>query len=417
MAAHSKYGGSVIGRVIACPGSVALCDTVPAKGSSSYAEEGTLAHGFAEYALKHGDRTIHDYIGSTLDAKPGAKPLTEEMANAIQVYLDAVWAEFDKTKDAGIYVEKGFELEIESAEAGEVFGTNDAMVYHPSTGRLAVFDYKHGVGVSVTAEDNAQLKFYAAGAVFANDWQVNELILTIVQPRARDVDELGAVREWPFDMVELLEFKAEVTKAIMEAKDAATKIDLGPPNSLSALQCGSHCRWCDAAPVCPAKQAQALEPFEGVQTVEGLTVGDLPDPKDLVPARLSKIVAGLSVLNAYANQCQEYLEALLMQGIEVPGWKVVEKIGRAKWITDEQAIAGNLEILFGLDEDLIRPRKLTTITEVEKLLKGAGASKAEIDDFKLANTLKESSGLTVAPEGDRRPAVNAAEKAFGDVQT
>lgn len=407
MAAHSKYGGSVIGRVIACPGSVALCETVPAKGSSSYAEEGTLAHGFAEYMLKNGDRTAADYIGATLDAKPDAKPLTDEMAAAIQVYLDSVWAEFDKTKDAELYVEKGFELEIDSAEPGEVFGTNDAMVYHPSTGRLVVFDYKHGVGVSVTAEDNAQLKFYAAGAVFTNDWQVNELVLTIVQPRARDVDEIGAVREWPFDMVELLEFKAEVNAGIICAKSPSAK-----------LATGSWCRWCDAAVVCPAKQADAVSGFGDVQIdIETISTEHLPDPKDLVPERLSKIVAGISILNAYANQCQEYLEALLMQGIEVPGWKVVEKIGRAKWITDEQAIAGNLEILFGLDEDLIRPRKLTTIGEVEKLLKGAGASKAEIDDFKLANTLKESSGLTIAQESDHRPAVNAAERAFGDVQS
>ena len=436
MAAHSKFGGSVIGRVISCPGSVALCETVPAKGSSSYAEEGTLAHGFAEYMLKQGDRDAMFYVGATLDAKPDAKPLTEEMAKAIQAYLDAVWAEHDRTEGAELYVEKGFELDIESAEPGEVFGTNDAMVYHPSTGRLVVFDYKHGVGVSVTAEDNAQLKFYAAGAVFANDWKVSELILTIVQPRARDADEIGAVREWPFEMVELLEFKAEVTAAIAKAKFLMTdfladpvvlkgpmpdfNLDLkpgtihyvgGPPYTT-----GSWCRWCDAAAICPAKQAQALEPFEGVQTVEGLTVGDLEDPKDLVPERLSRIVAGLSVLNAYANQCQEYLEALLMQGIEVPGWKVVEKIGRAKWVSDEQVIAQNLDLLYGLDEDLIRPRKLTTITEVEKLLKGAGATKSEIDDFKLQNTIKESSGLTAAPEGDRRPAINAAERSFGDVQ-
>ena len=42
---HSKIvGGSTAKRVIACPGSVALVDTVPPKPSSSYADEGTLLH-------------------------------------------------------------------------------------------------------------------------------------------------------------------------------------------------------------------------------------------------------------------------------------------------------------------------------------------------------------------------------------
>lgn len=404
---HSPYGGSSIGRVIACPGSVALLATVPAKASSSYADEGALAHAFAEYMLKEGERSAANYVGATLDAQVGAKPLTEEMANAIQVYLDAVWTEVDRSKDAELYVEQKFVLDVESAAPGEVHGKNDACVYHPSTGRLVVFDYKHGVGVSVTADDNAQLKFYAAGAVFSNDWKVGELILSIVQPRARDADEIGAVREWRFDMVDLLEFKAEVTAGIICAKSPS-----------AALATGSHCRWCDAAAVCPAKQAEALSVFEGVN-IENLDSGGVafPDPKDLVPAQLSQIVARMHILQSYANQCQEYLEALLLQGIEVPGWKVVDKLGRAKWISDEETIAGALSVMFDLDENLIRPRKLTTITEVEKLMKGAGATKADIEAFKLQNTIKESSGLTIAPESDRRPAVNAAERAFGDVET
>lgn len=408
MGEHSRFGGSSAYRWMNCPGSVALLGTVPAKPSSKYAEEGTLAHEFAAYMLANGERDISSYIGATLGAKVGATPLTQEMAEAIQVYLDAVWAEFDRSPDAEFYVEKGFVLEVESADQGEVFGTNDAMVYHPSTGRLVVFDYKHGQGVSVSAEDNPQLKFYAAGAVFSNDWKLSEVVLTIVQPRARDAIDLGAVREWPMDAIELLEFKGEIRAAITCAKSPSARC-------IAGTWCDKT--FCDARTACPAYQAMQLA-GTGFETVDLATVdtADLPEPKTLTPERLSQIVEGASRLQAWVNQCQEYLEALLMGGTAVPGWKVVEKIGRARWISNEETVAAELAMLYDLDEDLIRPRKLTTITEVEKLMKQAGASKVEIDNFKLQNTLKESSGPTIAPNSDKRPAINLAELSFGSVK-
>ena len=121
------------------------------------------------------------------------------------------------------------------------------------------------------------------------------------------------------------------------------------------------------------------------------------------------------LMNDWLRTVQEYVEGLLLSGASVPGWKVVEKIGRAKWVSDEEKIAGTLSLFYDIPEDLVRPRRLTTIGDVTKLLKAAGATKPEIDTFLMDNTIKESSGLTVAPESDRRPAVNAAERAFGDV--
>jgi hypothetical protein len=413
MAAHSRFGGSSASRWMNCAGSVALLETVPAKPSSKYADEGSAAHALAAACLAEDLHPAH-FLGSPMEGWPDWI-VTQEMCDAVVTYLNVVTREVAQTRTAQLYVEQGFTLDIDSAEPGEVFGTNDAMVYHPETGRLVVFDYKHGQGVSVSAEDNAQLKFYAAGAAFANEWKLSEVILRIVQPRARDADEIGAVREWPMDLAELLEFKAEVTDAIEDAKRVQEVCNVDQ-FVVADFETGSWCRWCDAAAICPAKQAEAVSPFTDVK-IEDLTVDALPDPKTLVPERLAEIVKGIDLLQAWSNQCREYLEALLLGGTAVPGWKVVDKIGRAKWVADEEEIAADLGLLYGLDEDLIRPRKLATIGDVEKLLKGAGATKDEIDSFKLANTLKDSSGLTIAPDSDRRPAIDAAARAFGDVQT
>ena len=50
---HARCSASAAHRWINCPGSVALSDQCPDPGSSSYADEGTVAHELAELKLRH----------------------------------------------------------------------------------------------------------------------------------------------------------------------------------------------------------------------------------------------------------------------------------------------------------------------------------------------------------------------------
>lgn len=409
MAAHSRFGGSVADRFINCPGSVTLCESVPKREVGVQAEIGTAAHALAEECLKtNTDAADHrdEFFPRENPGRFGHFIVEDDMIAAVQIYLDEVRSEQALTPDAELYVEQGFVLDIKSAERGEVFGTNDAMVYHPSTGRLRVFDYKHGQGVSVSAEDNSQLKFYALGALDSHpDWAVSELILTIVQPRARDAGDTFGIKDWSMEVDEILAFQDTLEVAISNAKGD------GP-----LLYSGSWCRWCDAAAVCPAKQAEALKSATlDFADVTMVSAAALPEPKDLDLGRLAKIVEAADILNAWAAQCQEYLEVLVLGGHQVPGWKAVEKIGRANWVSNPADVVDYAGMLFGLDEDQVMPRKLVTITEMEKALKAAGAAKKEIDSFKLKFTIKESSGLTVARASDKRPAVDALAADFKSV--
>jgi hypothetical protein len=415
---HSRFSGSSADRWLNCPGSTALIATIPPRPDSVYAAEGTAAHELARLCLTR-DQHPTLYLGETIEGFT----VTQEMCDAVVVYLNAVDTEKARTKTAELYVEQGFVLQIDSAADGEVFGTNDAMVYHPSEGRLVVFDYKHGVGVSVSAEDNAQLKFYAAGAVFSKpDWKLSELILCIVQPRARslallpddaDPELKRGIQKWPMDVLDLMEFQGDVNEAIAKANMC------GPEKltNFPQLFTGSHCKWCDAAPVCPAKEAEVLRAAQlDFADMTQITTDVLPEPKTFDTARLGQILQTGKILNDWLNQIQEYVEALVLSGTPVEGWKAVEKIGRAKWVAADEDVAGYVDMMFGIDQDSIRPRKLVTIGEFEKLMKAAGATKAQIDDAKLLYTIKESSGMTIAPESDRRPAVNAVAAAFGSVQ-
>lgn len=408
--AHSDFGGSVIGRVISCPGSVPLCNSVPERLSSSYADEGTFAHALGEKHLLARNFDAQQSIGDEIESDKLAskKVVTTEMAAAVQVYLDAVQAEMVKTEDAILLIEERFTLPISSAKEGEVFGANDALVYHPSTGRMVVFDYKHGQGVSVSAEDNKQLKFYAAGAALSHpDWPIAELELVIVQPRARDADEqdIPGVKPWPMDTFELLEFVAEVEQAVAAAKAP------GAP-----VAAGSHCRWCAAASVCPAKKEEVIASIGlDFHDIEDIAAKALPLPKEMSTDKIAALLRGLDTLTAWANQVRDYAYGLLEQGVAVPGFKLVDKVGRRKWIDNEAEIAAYLEMVYGVEGEDVMPRKLVTITEAERLVKARVTEKAErkaaLDDLSLRFTLKDSGGRTMVADTDRRDAVPAGAAA------
>lgn len=57
---HARCSASAAYRWINCPGSVALSDQCPDPGSSSYADEGTVAHNLAELKLRHALHEITD---------------------------------------------------------------------------------------------------------------------------------------------------------------------------------------------------------------------------------------------------------------------------------------------------------------------------------------------------------------------
>lgn len=400
-AAHSRFGGSVIGRVIACPGSVALCATVP-NLSSDYAKEGTRAHVLAEHMLKRQETDASAYIGMTVfpENDRDEMPITKDMADAVQVYIDTVAEDYDALpEDTELYVEHKFVLDISTAEPGEVFGSNDCMLYSATARKMIVYDYKHGAGVPVAAVGNKQLMFYAVGAINEHpSWPIDELEVVIVQPRARD-DEGDGVKRWTVDIVELFDFISEIETAVKDAKAGA-----------AALKTGDHCRWCPAKALCPQQQSEALQAFDGVVNP---AAADLPAPSTLDAERISEILIGGAKLMDWYSEVQKFAEAFLVSGGEIPGFKLVNKIGRRKWVDSDEEISAYLS-MYGLDEDTVRPRKLITLTEAEKLLKQAGAKDA-IEGLNLNYTIKESSGVTMAPASDRREAVNLAQQAFKDV--
>lgn len=396
---HARFGGSSCSRWMNCVGSTCLIGGRESP-DSPYAAEGTAAHEMAERCLNEGDRDALLYVGETA---ANGHVFTEDMAAAVQVYIDAVWAEVDAAPDAHLHVEQKFAL------ADDMGGTNDALVYTPSRKRLAVFDYKHGVGVSVFADNNAQLKFYAVGAALSNKWALRDIELVIVQPRAFDADKYGPIRTWQTDPVELIDFSNEITNAVQAAMLVTT---LGDAHE--NLKAGEWCKFCPAAAACPAREKEFLAKADlQFGSIVDITKEDLPAVDTMDTERLSRILAAADLLNDWIGQVQaEVTRLLLDEGVPVPGWKVVEKIARAKWVESDEKIAAYLALAHDLNEDDLRPRKLVTITEAERQIKVAITDKdaraKALDDLRVKFTQKESGDLTIAPATDRREAVTRA---------
>ena len=86
---HAALGASTAHRWMSCPGSVRLSAGIEVR-ASTYAEEGAAAHMLAKICL-------HEWFDAPalIGRKVNDHVVDAEMADAVQVYLDAVRAELE----------------------------------------------------------------------------------------------------------------------------------------------------------------------------------------------------------------------------------------------------------------------------------------------------------------------------------
>jgi len=149
---HRRFSPSGASRWLACPGSV----FGPQDNSSSvYADEGTAAHSLANECWMLGTCPT-DRIGETINGFT----ITEEMAQAVQIFLDEISSMESLLGDAGkVRIETRMEVHFEDPDNPDFGGTADAVVW--SANSVAIIDFKYGAGVAVEVTENPQLKCYA----------------------------------------------------------------------------------------------------------------------------------------------------------------------------------------------------------------------------------------------------------------
>jgi uncharacterized protein DUF2800 len=345
--AHAALGASSMSRWEKCPASLRLAQKFP-NSESAFAAEGTLAHKISETCLWD-DFRIATAIGVD-------ESLPDDMLPAVQVYLDAVYEVLDAYPDAEVSIEQHFSLDGAVPDGGDMFGTNDASIYVPSTGKLFVFDYKHGAGVTVEVKENPQLLYYALGAAWnLHNRGVKAIELIVVQPRVDHRD--GPVRAWSPTINDMRAFRERLIDAVARARDP--KAPFAP---------GRHCLFCPAAGLCAAQAKRAFSLLEkfgwSINRSTGHMVGPLQESYG--PDELAEIMTAIPEIRAWVNRASDQA-ARVARTEGLPRFKFVK--GRKSRSFKNETVAASWLIENGVDPDDIRVEKMVSVAQAEKIVK------------------------------------------------
>ena len=380
---HSPLGGSSMARVIKCPGSVGLGAGLVDE-ESEHAALGTAAHAVGEECLKS-NNDAWTYIGSQIEGAPVDKP----MADAVQVYLDAVRKAHPDRNQGNFFIERPFYCPTIHKL---MYGRGDA-IYHDAPARaLHVWDYKHGAGIVVDAPWNVQGMYYACGELESlglwND--VDTVVIHIAQPRGFHF--MGPVRDWSISVDDLLDWMLGVLVPAMERAMVSRDTASGP-----------HCRFCPARGYdCPQLEKDRIE-LEQLMAI-------LTDAKDakgkpiksaglLTNDQVARLMDLGDVLKIAITAASKTAFQRLNAGNAVGDYKLAKARSNRVWKPEAEAA---LKKKFGADA--MTAPKLKSPAEVEEMPEG--------ESMCAQYAFKPDNGLTVVKGDDNRPAVSKDTKSM-----
>ena len=386
---HSRIGASSARRWFTCAGSVRM-SAGRTGGDTPEAQEGTAAHILGAGCLNRG-QDAWEWVGQkiTVQREDGGLPdefvVDQAMAEDVQVYLDAVNEDItNEGENPTLFIEETFTLSNIDEDA---YGTADCGLVCLSEDILRVYDLKYGEGIVVEVEDNEQAKYYAVGIIerlVARGVVIPSIVeLVIAQPRIDHPD--GFVRRWRISVDDLSTW----AHGILKEKIAATRA------KSPALVVGEHCRFCPGKPVCPA--------IRGV--FDELAAGHPAAVKELDNWELAERMERIPAARKFIGYLEDETFVRMTKCESIPGWKIVDKKANRVW--NEGAEAAVVDVI---GEDAAYTRKFRSPAQVEKLGK-AGKKLAKEYAY------KPETGLTLAPESDRRGAVapRTVQEVFGDI--
>jgi len=387
MTKHSKtVGSSTAARVIACPRSFTLSKDIP-NVESSYAAEGSMLHEACEVILNGGVDKDTDVIGMETEWGTVTQELYYEM-------VDPAMKAFDKLFDDRFEYLTEQICHLPDDIVPGAFGTADVLgqldVKGAGESYSAILDWKFGRGVAVPAEDNKQLLFCASAGreTHPKMFQSDKIFGIIVQPGfSHDPDV------WQFTHDDVDQFEEELEAAWQKVEDAPLKE-------------GSHCMFCPAKALCPAKH----EKIKRVQTLN-IQRTSLPENEYIEGKDLSELLSMATDAEEWAKAVKKYAHEEMERGVRIDNWKLVNKRATRKWIDDEAAA----KFLKGcrMKKAEIFPAKLITAPQAETWLKAntpeGRATTIRTNKFEELIT-SHSSGTTLAPESDKRPAVETTNE-------
>lgn len=373
--AHSLLSASSAHRWLACPPSAVAAEAYPSQ-DTEYTREGTLAHEVAEIVAKRPEARNTDARDWPQDG------VTQEMVDCAARYADYIQEQIT-SDSATVLLEQRVDF---SRWVPNGFGTCDCIILQGDT--MTIIDYKYGQGVPVSAVGNPQMMLYALGAWsdygFAYDIETVEM--HIFQPR------IGNISKDKLPLQDLLTWAGMVVTptAALAAKGEGE------------YKPGEHCRFCPHAGRCRALTEVCTTYVETHDLRVAVPV--------LAPHEVADVLAMEPLVNLWLKKVKAQALTTLMEGGEIPGYKVVEgKLGNRKW-TDELK---TLEALMkaGYDQKDVTETKLLSPAGMDKAI-----GKKKVVEL-LDSFIDRSPGApTIVPETDKRPPLDRVAEAQKDFE-
>jgi hypothetical protein len=363
---HLEIGTSSVHRLINCPASLTRSRKAPKASSGSAATEGSLLHLVME-KLYADDIEPESLVG---ELSYEGLTLTQEMVdNQVEPAITATESLLDLVDADELIVEQFVEYIPKLAG-----GTLDLIAVSSDEETVLLSDLKFGYN-PVSPQENSQILMAALCArtdpATADVFKKADLFIgAIVQPKVNGDKPLT----WEFVSSDIDDFEDDLEDAMALAEGET------PP-----AKAGDHCHYCPAAPTCETKIMQGRSAL-------------VIDP--LVAATMSEAMSMVDQLEKWCKAVKSATHASLEHGGEVEGWKLVQKRATRQW-TDEEAVVDMVRKAKKIKMEDAFSMKLLSVAQLEKVVK---AKKLPFDKYAL-HVASVSTGTTLAPESDKRPAV------------
>lgn len=376
---HVLYGGSSAEIWRHCPGWAGLIQQVPRKPVGPAAHAGTAQHHVMERLLKDPDLVPEKFLGAKIPTEGGDIELHDGHIAAITIALEA-WDEVLLSYPEEELVQSTEEDEdvLQSAGKIQVFserffcaaddqgGTVDALVVRAP--RASFVDFKFGQW-EVEAEGWQNFWYMlCARSEYPELFEgVQEWESVIIQPAYEPAIDRTVITTSQLDRMAL-----EAGAAILQSKQPN-------PDFIE----GDWCRWCNAKLACPAKTQR---------------LGTLTQPNHVLDlAETEKLLLRLREWRKWEEEAEARLLHELEHGYKGELFKLVGKRAIRKWSNDADVVA-LLKKKRIAAKDYMKPTELRSPANMED---EGFLTKGEVKG--LANPV--SSGWTIAPMSDKRPAV------------
>ena len=376
MSGHAFLSPSASHRWLNCPPSAKLCAEVP-DASSPYAQQGTDAHSLCAYLVEKAlGRDTRDPTGTL-------KYYDAEMQECAEGYASFVMEEYERAKqtcpDTAVLIEQKVDF---SPWVKGGTGTADCILL--ADGMAEVIDYKHGLGIMVSAESeefggNPQLMCYCLGVLemFDGIYNIDTIKMSIYQPRRENVST------YTMSKADLLQW----------ANGTLAPTALLAQEGKGEFQAGNHCQFCKVKAACRKRVEYNLE----------LARYDFEMPATLEEHEIDAILLKADQLISWASDVKEYALNQALQGTDYSHFKVVEGRSNRKY-TNEDDVAKTV-MAAGYDP---YEKSILGITAMSKLL-----GKKKFNELLGSLICKPQGKPTLVSKSDKRPAMkNTAQDDF-----